>query len=40
MAESGYVRIQVCHKNYGAGGGYIGCSDWSQWLSIRDGIPK
>ncbi|WP_460650047.1 hypothetical protein [Kribbella endophytica] len=40
LAETGYVRIKVCHQNLSAGGGLTSCSGWSQWLSIRDGIPR
>jgi len=40
MAESGFIRLKVCHKNYSAGTGFTTCSAWSEWISIRDGIPK
>ncbi|GAB2562890.1 hypothetical protein [Kribbella endophytica] len=40
LAENGYVRIQVCHRNLSGGGGLATCSSWSQWLSIRDGGPR
>ncbi|WP_433167100.1 hypothetical protein [Kribbella sp. CA-247076] len=39
LAESGHIRLQVCHKNYSAGTGFTGCSAWSEWISIRDGVP-
>ena len=37
MAESGYITWQVCHKDLSAGGPRTECSDWSPWISIRDG---
>ncbi|MGW0554428.1 hypothetical protein ACWDZ6_09555 [Streptomyces sp. NPDC002926] len=40
MAESGYVRVKVCHRDYSNDIGWINCSSWSQWLSIRDGVPR
>ncbi len=39
MAESGYISYQVCHKDLSGGGTRTECSNWSEWISIRDGIP-
>ncbi|MEU2084578.1 hypothetical protein ABZ569_22280 [Streptomyces albus] len=39
MKENRFIKFQVCHANYGSSS-YSKCSEWSPWVSIRNGVEK